>query len=240
MTEDERKQAVRDAINSAASFLHDATRWDQCDEADEDGQTPMDRLVDRLERVYDLQRSDMVGSEVDNPLTVFCDPDNGRYSLEKPFVWDGFEYATDGRIAVRRPTNEPDTDLTQRRVPSRDAVSSVFDPIPTDLTFEPIPPRDLDGECDCDLGTIRCECCEHETPCSGCYGSGRLYSWIKYYAVKLLADKQIRSLPNVEVAMFLERESIVFRSGDVLGITIALRDEDDQKKVMKRQHQGSN
>lgn len=39
---------IREAINNAADGLNDATRWDQADEADGDGKTPMDKLVRRI------------------------------------------------------------------------------------------------------------------------------------------------------------------------------------------------
>jgi hypothetical protein len=48
----------------------------------------------------------------------FCDPDSdneSRYALGKPWVRGGYQYATNGRIAVRQPTSEPDTDDGKRR-----------------------------------------------------------------------------------------------------------------------------
>lgn len=47
---------LRRIINTAADYIHDATRWDQQDEKDSDGQTPMDRLVDRIELLYATDR----------------------------------------------------------------------------------------------------------------------------------------------------------------------------------------
>lgn len=49
-----RRRMVRQVINTTAANIHDATRWDQRDEADEDGHTPMDRLVERIARIYEL------------------------------------------------------------------------------------------------------------------------------------------------------------------------------------------
>lgn len=40
-------------ICQAADELHDATRWNQRDEADSDGVTPLDRLLDKIEGVID-------------------------------------------------------------------------------------------------------------------------------------------------------------------------------------------
>lgn len=42
-------------------------------------------------------------------ITKFCSEEDGRYGLSKPWVKDGWKYATDGRIAVREPTDEPDS-----------------------------------------------------------------------------------------------------------------------------------
>ena len=48
-------------------------------------------------------------------ITKFCAEEDGRYYyLTTPWVVDGWRYATDGIIAVRKPTDEPDTDLTKR------------------------------------------------------------------------------------------------------------------------------
>lgn len=39
-------------------------------------------------------------------LSRFCDKSSSRHGLAKPFVVDGWKYATDDRIAVRVPANE--------------------------------------------------------------------------------------------------------------------------------------
>lgn len=43
------------------------------------------------------------------PWREFCDPLASRYLLNRPFVQNGFRYATDSRIAVRQPSAEPDS-----------------------------------------------------------------------------------------------------------------------------------
>lgn len=48
-------------------------------------------------------------------LTPYCDDPGGRYSLDTPFVIDGWKYATDGRCCVRIPCEEPNTD--GRKIP---------------------------------------------------------------------------------------------------------------------------
>ncbi len=42
-------------------------------------------------------------------LTVFCAMEATRYSLETPFVIDGYEYFSDGRICIKRKTDKPET-----------------------------------------------------------------------------------------------------------------------------------
>lgn len=42
-------------------------------------------------------------------ITKFCAVEDARYLISKPWIKDGWRYATDGRIAVREPTDEPDS-----------------------------------------------------------------------------------------------------------------------------------
>lgn len=42
-------------------------------------------------------------------LQVFCDPTANRFAIGKPWVFGGWLYATNGRIAVRVPSSEPDS-----------------------------------------------------------------------------------------------------------------------------------
>ncbi len=44
----DKRDRMAAAIQCAASYLHDATRWDQRDEADDDGTLLIDRLLDEL------------------------------------------------------------------------------------------------------------------------------------------------------------------------------------------------
>ena len=43
-------------------------------------------------------------------ITKFCADEDGRYPYSKPWIGDGWRYATDGYIIVREPTTEPDSD----------------------------------------------------------------------------------------------------------------------------------
>lgn len=42
-------------------------------------------------------------------ITKFCAEEDARYPISKPWVKDGWKYATDARIVVRVPTDEPDS-----------------------------------------------------------------------------------------------------------------------------------
>ncbi len=48
-------------------------------------------------------------STTDIDLTPFCDSNISRFDLSRPFVRDGWLYATDGRILIRIPSSRPDT-----------------------------------------------------------------------------------------------------------------------------------
>lgn len=50
-------------------------------------------------------------------LTPFCDPETSRFAINKPFNQKGFTCATDGRVIVRIPTDEPDTPATDKKIP---------------------------------------------------------------------------------------------------------------------------
>jgi len=43
-------------------------------------------------------------------IANFCADEDGRFPLSKPWVKDGWRYATDARITVREPTTEPNTE----------------------------------------------------------------------------------------------------------------------------------
>lgn len=158
-----------------------------------------------------------------------CEPNDyvsDRYSLTEPFVVAGYEYATDGRIMVRRLCEQADT--TGRRLPS---VESYFKEIPSHAEFWPIPDRELDGECGCDNGIQQCECCGHCTPCQSCDETGKAISWIGSVAIGVRYDALLRDLPCVVVADGHDR--VWFRSYDLEGVVMAKTD-DEGKTPLRR------
>lgn len=75
-------------------------------------------IADRLEEIDDpgchLLRAAVADLKGTKPsqrkeLLLFCEQDSIRYVLNKPWVQDGFVYATDARIAVALKTDEPDS-----------------------------------------------------------------------------------------------------------------------------------
>lgn len=114
----------------------------------------------------------------------FCD-DSRRY--DKPFIEGGYEYATDGKVAVRRKIDAPDSS----EIPIKNIGKIVFeDSYPLDPNAEPIDiPPFVDcekcknkaftytkSECDECLGEGESECneCGCVSACRECEGSGKV------------------------------------------------------------------
>lgn len=98
-------------------------------------------------------------------LSPFCGASDhkGRYDLSSPFVFDGWEYATDGAILVRVSTKKRNGDQ-QRKVPPAHEMFACF----PKAGFAPWPayqPLTRDGDCYvCNgkgrIATQTCEFCE--------------------------------------------------------------------------------
>ena len=103
-------------------------------------------------------------------LKIFCATEATRYSLETPFVIDGYEYFSDGRICIKRKTDNPDTtDKSPDFEEGFKQSQGIVLPSPIPIT-EP----DCSGErCDLCLGTgrehVRCRKCDgfgcHDCDC---------------------------------------------------------------------------
>lgn len=102
-------------------------------------------------------------------LNKFCGEDHAMYKMGSPFVLGNFKYATDGRICIRVPTNDPESDF--RTVPSADGLFTAR------IFPEPWPPSEyLQGEIpcpDCNEGNVKCEKCNgDEFGCDDCNHTG--------------------------------------------------------------------
>jgi len=100
--------------------------------------------------------------------------DATRYAIDAPFVINGMKYATNARIAIAVPCDEPDTATCGRRLPN---VKGLFDGVRSVSTWHPMPDskpceackgscrrkcQQCDGKCylECNLG--------HEHACENC------------------------------------------------------------------------
>lgn len=116
-------------------------------------------------------------------LTRFCSTESSKYG--KPATFGGFTYATDCRICVRVPTNEPDdSDPVDwvKSSPTMFAKSTAdTDKAWPEQTEQPTPCFKCNGagiveETDCGecngTGLKECFECGHEGDCGDCDGSG--------------------------------------------------------------------
>ena len=103
-------------------------------------------------------------------LQQFCDGDSYRYCMGSPYVKGGYLCATDCRIAVRIPSDEPDRQAGEGRTPDLHHVfkgenfESVTEPLVISETIR---------------GNVECETCDstgylRHSPCPGCDGGGEV------------------------------------------------------------------
>jgi transcription elongation factor Elf1 len=132
---------------------------------------------------------------VRNQLTIdlqpFCEVDSVRYSIDKPFVINGYRYATDSRVLVRVPCDEPDS-VTPLPVPR--SAGELFAKFPGERArWRPWPePEYLSGKIECPTcsgrglvecrrcdacsgkGEIECRECGQSKECAACGGYGEI------------------------------------------------------------------
>lgn len=147
-------------------------------------------------------------------LTPFCDPDGTRYSINRPWILRGWEYATDGRIAVRLKTDKPD-DVSRQTTGLRRYLRDDETKVPdieglgwkhAELNdWQPWPEAAYeDGEVSCEADGCDSDYIEfaEDSKCKSCNGKG--YTIGPYYqpigAIWIGAryDRLIRQLPGVE------------------------------------------
>lgn len=123
-------------------------------------------------------------------LTKWCDPEATRFPLGLPFVQGGFLCATNGRIAIRVPSSDPDT--TPENGGRLPRMADIFKSMPKNISrYEAWPEAKYSHqerdcltckgkgrvnqhpcqECDGD-GMVECETCGHEDECKVCDGHG--------------------------------------------------------------------
>lgn len=145
-------------------------------------------------------------------LSAFCDqPGNPsvvgrhRYSIESPWVCDGWEYATDCRIVVRQPSSQPDTD--DRSLPS---ASTMFNRFPRCKKRWPLQTEWFQA---------RCEGC-------GIVTRAPAPMWI---AGRKLAGYYCVAIANLQEVRFSAKrgrdEFLAFVSGSLQGLVMPLSEE---------------
>lgn len=150
--------------------------------------------------------SKTLATEID--LDRFCGTD-GPYPLSKPFVKDGYRYATDGGIAIRVPAQgEPDTEGSFPPCPD------LFKPTDAPRRQLPVTPeyQSLGMEMECPqcggMGTVFqavefedfIEADDEETECLYCFGIGKgNFPFLVNYGetnIQKKYDVRIRELPG--------------------------------------------
>lgn len=137
-------------------------------------------------------RNEVKMKETKLDLTPFCAGEDTRYALTKTFVTDGHLTATDGRIIVRIPTEEPE--INDRPVPD---IAALFN-----KQFEEFPAFDMYSinmvrikcslcagkgkvKLDCETcggdGRCMCPCCGSDTYCEDCDGDGKASDEVDCY-----------------------------------------------------------
>ena len=163
-------------------------------------------------------------------ITGFCADEDGRYRISKPWVKDGWRYATDGRVAVRLPAegepDEPQPEGPGTRLPDASDWFGEQYEFKADLCTEPFPPHDgrtikqtCDNEAhmkDCQecngTGTCWCPKCEHPHDCPKCHGEGvdrrsqtrcpecNSFGYGNHPAPQVIAGKRIQGTIAVRIA----------------------------------------
>jgi hypothetical protein len=192
-------------------------------------------LIDLPSGVNMTEAESLVDSAIAGEVCLlpFCDDEEGRkYQLHLPVVRNGFEYATDGRIAVRRPTEKSNS---QNRIYPK--IEEIFQGIPRESDFIPIPPQEFDGKCgdDCLNGTSYCTECENDSECYRCAGTGSEQVWIDRLAVSPRYDRLIRTLPDLHVCCDAIKQGVWFRSGNMVGLLLGLMTEPGSKQIRWRE-----
>lgn len=109
-------------------------------------------------------------------IEVFCSKDGVRKHLGAPFRLNGWEYATDGHIAVRFPTTEPNTEGAPDVEKPWVGVDSVSQWCRADIRGIEFPSISEGRVClSCKgEGSHTCSKCDDEHECGKCGGEGRI------------------------------------------------------------------
>lgn len=111
-------------------------------------------------------------------LQPFCSINECRMGIMTPFAFNGWKYATDGRVCVRVKTDEPDDSGEPHKRPDASKLFAGFN-VEGLQPFDIPPPKGLatnrcrycngNGVRTCDLG--------HDHDCDECDGTGEVEEW---------------------------------------------------------------
>lgn len=186
-------------------------------------------------------------------IKPFCeiDEDYNLFALLEPYYFNGYAFATDGRILAGFPSLPFDNRV--RRVPNGKHVLDTHKPRGEWQKMPEIPKCDVcegkgevkilackrcDGSgevahnCDCDL------CDESYEECSRCDGTGRhkdgtertvVCGACSQKRINLLGNQfqlrylqKIADLPNAEICEASQEYALVFRSGEIVGVLMGV------------------
>lgn len=143
----------------------------------------------------------MTQAEID--LSPFCGTE-GRYAIRDPWVFKGWRYATDGKIAVRTPSSEPDTKWEKGTIapPAQDIFSQYPGKQWQAWPDGPYVIRFIKCETCEGRGETFCDHCENWGKCADCDGKkgsmGQSHLVVADRWIKLAYCELIRVLPSIE------------------------------------------
>lgn len=165
-------------------------------------------------------------------LSPFCDPkDDSRYSLSTPWIDDGWESATDGRVCVRQRTTQPATKDEKRRP----QVDRIFENFPR--CVEKWPKHDgKKARRPClkcgGTGRVNCECpeCEntHKATCSNCADGKEVVPRLLIIDGRMIAGEyclKIQALGDVLYCPDGEPYMLKFSCGELQGAVMPLSED---------------
>lgn len=189
-------------------------------------------------------------------LKPFTDPDACRYGLQHQWIENGWRMATDGRVAVRIKTGEPDfkpTDDEGRplKFPNMESIFKQWEShFESQLAFNPMEQQqcgvcDTTGrmsriceECDGD-GRVTCHTCEHEHECDNCDGTGdavvpcescKNITVTSTREIDTLFWYRIQRLGEVSMRHVKDQSLFIFKCGDLLGQGIVMHRKTDEDR----------
>lgn len=142
-------------------------------------------------------------------LQPFCSVDECRMAINTPFAFNGWKYATDGRICVRIQTGEPDDSSEPYKRPD---ASALFKGFGVDgLEAFKIPAIDGVREKRCpSCNGNGYSTCDHDHECEDCDKTGVLEEWPKKeIGGQIFSERYLSKIINLPGLKFFARSADV-------------------------------